>query len=298
MRPFGSLFVQRFRTVVIVAICGLAVGACGKKGGEQPVASKGQVVAHVGNQVVTTQELENEFRWDNIPANNRSDPDTVKKVLGELVLRKYLLQEALNSKLDREPGVLLDILRSREQVLASAFLTRKVASQSVSQADVDKYIAKNPLKFARRKILTIDQIAFRMAPNSEAIIDANKGAKTLDEVDQRLTSAGVAHARQMGTLNSAEIPQDVATAVETGKRDGVFFVRSGVSGVFFEIKGAEPRHLEGEAAADMARQFLRAEALKAEAELARMSANLDAKFEGEYARIMAEQGTAAAGAKK
>src|SRR6185312_2622353 len=92
VRPFGSTFVQRFRTVVTLAICGLALGACGKKGGEQPVASKGQVVAHVGNQVVTTQELENEFRWDNIPANNRSDPDTVKKVLGELVLRKYLLQ--------------------------------------------------------------------------------------------------------------------------------------------------------------------------------------------------------------
>ena len=155
---------QHFRTVVTVVIAGLTLVACSKKSNDQPVASKGQVVAHVGNEVVTTQELENEFRWDNIPVSKRSDPDAVKKVLGDLVLRKYLLQEALNSKLDREPGVLLDILRSREQVLASAFLTRKVASQSVSQADVDKYIAKNPLKFARRKILTIDQIAFRVWP--------------------------------------------------------------------------------------------------------------------------------------
>jgi len=287
----GSLpsLLRQCRTAAIVGVCGLTLVACGK----QPVASKGQVVAHVGNEVVTNQELENEFRWANIPASKQSDPETIKRVLGDLVLRKYLLQQALNSKLDREPGILLDVLRSREQVLASSFLTRKVASRAPSQADVNNYIAKNPLRFGERKILTIEQVAFRLGPDSQATIDANKEAKSLDEIDQQLTSAGVPHGRQMAVLDSGEIPEEFLAGMEEKKADDVFFIRSGSNGVFFKIKGEERRPLAGQAAADLARQLLRADALKAEAGVARVSANLDAKFEGDFAQIMAGQGDTA-----
>jgi EpsD family peptidyl-prolyl cis-trans isomerase len=282
----GSLpsLLQRCRTAAVVGVCGLMLVACGKKGGDQPVASKSQVIAHVGDEVVTNQELENEFRWANIPVNKQNDPDTIKKVLGDLVLRKYLLQQALNSKLDREPRVLLDVLRSREQVLASAFLTRKAAATPAGKADVDDYLAKNPLKFSGRKILTIEQIAFRLGPDSQSGIDGNKDAKSLDEIDQQLTSAGIPHSRQMGVLNSGEIPQDFLATIEAKKEADVFFIRSGPNGVFFKIKGEEPRPLEGEAAADLARQLLRADALKAEAGLA--------------GRIMAGQGDTAPDGKK
>jgi EpsD family peptidyl-prolyl cis-trans isomerase len=289
---------QQCRTAAVVGICGLMLVACGKKGGDQPVASNSQVVAHVGTEVVTVQELENEFRWANIPINKQKDPETIKKVLGDLVLRKYLLQQALNSKLDREPGVLLDVLRSREQVLTSAFLTRKAAVAPAGKADVDNYIAKNPLRFSGRRILTIEQIAFRLGPDSQSVIDANKDAKTLDEIDKQLTSAGVPHGRQMAVLNSGEVPQDFLVTMEAKKADDVFFIRSGPSGVFFKIKGEEPRPLEGEAAADLARQLLRTDALKAETGLASVTANLEAKYVGDYARIMAGQGDTTPDGKK
>jgi EpsD family peptidyl-prolyl cis-trans isomerase len=280
---------QQCRMAAVVGICCLVLVACGKKSGDQPVASNSQVVAHIGSEVVTTQELDNEFRWTNIPVNKQNDPDNVKKVLSDLVLRKYLLQQALNSKLDREPKVLLDVLRSREQVLASAFLTRQAAAAAAGKADVDEYIAKNPLKFSGRKFLTLEQIVFRLGPDSQTVIDANKDAKTLDEVDQQLTSAGLPHGRQMGVLNSGEVPQDLLATIEAKKADGVFFVRSGPNGLFFKIKEEESRPLEGEAAADVARQLIRADALKAETGLASMTANIEAKYEGEYAKIMAGQ---------
>ena len=102
-------------------------------------------------------------------------------MLSELVTRKYLLQQALAAKLDREPGVLLDMLRSREQVLENAFLTRAVASKAPSKADVDKYIANNPSKFANRKIFSVEQIGFPLGPSTQSVIDANKDAKSLDD---------------------------------------------------------------------------------------------------------------------
>jgi len=69
------------------------------------------------NEDVTTQELENEFRLVNVPPDKQKDPALVKQVLGELVLRKYLLQQALAAKLDREPSVLLDLLRAGPSIV-------------------------------------------------------------------------------------------------------------------------------------------------------------------------------------
>jgi EpsD family peptidyl-prolyl cis-trans isomerase len=281
----GNLPMRLCRLAAIVGCCGILLAACGKKAGDQAV-SRGQVVAHVGDQVVTTQELENEFRWANVPVDKQKDPEFIKRVLSELVVRKYLLQQALAAELDREPGVLLDLLRSREQVLENAFLMRSVASKAPGKTDVDKYIANNPSKFANRKLLSVEQIGFPLGPTSQSVIDANKEAKSLDEIDQQLTSAGIPHSRQMGTLSSGDIPPDFYNSIEAKKADDVFFVRSGPNGVFFKVKGEEARPLEGEAAANLARQLMRADALKAEAGIASYSANLEAKYEGEYAKIM------------
>jgi EpsD family peptidyl-prolyl cis-trans isomerase len=278
-----GLLMRCGRLAAIVGCCGILL-ACGKK--DQNTASSGQVVAHVGDQVVTTQELENEFRLANVAPERQKDPVLIKRVLGELVTRKYLLEQAIAAKLDREPGVLLDILRSREQVLENAFLTRTVASKASSKADADKYITNNPTKFANRKIFSVEQIRFPLGPSAQSVIDASKDDKSLEDVDQQLTAAGIPHARQMGELSSSEIPEDFYNAIEAKKVDNVFFVRSGPNGVFFTVKGEEVRPLEGEAAANIARQLQRADAFKAEAGMAAYSANLEAKYEGNYANIM------------
>ncbi len=286
----GSLPMRLGRLAAIVGCCGIILAGCGKKEGDQGAASSGQVVARVGDQVVTTQELENELRHTNIPPDKQKDQEVIKRVLSELVARKYILQQALAAKLDREPGVLLDLLRAREQVLETPSLKRSVASKTPGKTDVDKYIANNPLKFANRKFFSVEQIGFPFGPSSQSFVDDNKDAKTLDEIDQRLTAAGVPHGRQMGVLNSGDIAQDFYTSIEAKKADDVFFVRAGPNGIFFKVKGEEVRPVEGEAAANLARQLLRADALKAEAGIANYSANLEAKYEGVYAEIMKQGG--------
>ena len=277
-----------FRMTVVIGLCATALGGCGKNP-DQAAASKGQVVAHVGNEVVTTQELENEFRLANIPPDKRKNPATIKQVLSELVLSKYMMQQAVNSKLDREPGVLLDLLRARTGVLANAYMQRQVAAKPITNGDIDKYIADNPLKFANRQLFSIEQIAFPMGANSQSAIDANKEAKSLDDVDQKLTIMDVPHARSMGTLNSGDLPENLLDAIQAKKDDDVFFARSGQNGLFFKVKGEQKRPLEGEAARNLARQLLRADALKAELGMASVAANLEAKYEGDYAKIMGNQ---------
>ena len=92
----------------------MLLAGCGKKQEAQAVV--GQVIAHVGPDDITQQELDNELRLANVPADKRSD-QVVKGALTRIVERKYLVQQAVAAKLDREPTVHLDLLRGREQIL-------------------------------------------------------------------------------------------------------------------------------------------------------------------------------------
>ena len=279
-RPFRPT-----RLLVVAACCAAVLGGCSKRSGEATAAG-GQVVAHVGNQVVTNQELENELRLANIPTDKQKDPAIVRQVLGQLVVRKYFLQQALAAKLDREPGVLLDLLRAREQVLENAYLVRTVDAKSPTKAEIDRYIADNPAKFANRKLFQVEQIVFPINPSTESLIEASRDAKTLDEVDQRLTSASVPHARQNGVLQSGELNRELVEKIEGRKNDDIFFVRSGQKGVFFKVVGEEARPVQGEAAVNLARQFMRSDAIKGELGIASYTASREATYEGDYQQIM------------
>lgn len=108
---------------------------------------------------------------------------------------------------------------------------------------------------------------------------------------------GVPHGRSMATLNSSEIPDDLISSMRAKKPDDVFFVRSGQNGVFLKVKSEEVRPLEGEAAANAARQLMRNDLLKAESGMVSVAANLEAKYEGIYSKIMSTQTDESAGGK-
>jgi len=182
-------------------------------------------------------------------------------------------------------------LRAREIVLANAAASRVVSAKTseISKTDIDNYIAKNPLKFAGRQIATIEQITLPANAVSQALIDAMRDMKTLDEVDQRLTSLGLTRSRSMGALNSAEVSPDFFNVVVAKQADNVFFLRGNPNSVFFKVIGIESRPLEGEDAIKVARQALQIELVKSEASLTSVEARLAAKYEGEYANAMGAQ---------
>jgi EpsD family peptidyl-prolyl cis-trans isomerase len=269
----------------------IVLTGCGK-GSDDQAATKGQVVARIGDEVITIPELDNELRLNNIPADQHKDPEVLKRVLGELVTRKYLVRQALNAKLDREPSVLLDLLRAREVVLANASVSRSSSAKvsAISQSQVDRYIADNPGKFANRQLISVEQIVFPMGSTGQAIVEGARQAKSLDEVDQILTAKSVPHTRTAGTLNSAELPDTLLRQIQAPTPTDVFFLRVGANGAFLVVKGKQSQPLSGDAAAAYARQALRSDVLKSDLGMASVAANLEVKYEGEYAKIMPTQG--------
>ena len=178
---------RRWRIAAIACALPVAMllAGCGKKQAEPAVV--GQVIAHVGPDDVTQQELDNELRLANVPADKRSDP-IVKAALSRIVERKYLVQQAIAAKLDREPTVHLDLLRSREQILAGAFVQRDLSSKmsSVSKNEIDSYVQGHPKQFDQRELFQVDQISFTSPKDVEALAAATKDFKSLDQVEAKL----------------------------------------------------------------------------------------------------------------
>jgi len=270
---------------LLIGISASLLAGCGKN----PAAATGQVIAHVGKDDVTAPELESEFRWTATPPDRR-DEATVKRVLGDLVLRKYLAQKAVDAELDRDPTVLLDVLRSREQVLANAFVGRDVATQAaaIGKTEIDRFITSEPWKFANRQILTVEQIIIPATANSKAAVEATKELKSLDEIDQKLNELKVLHSRSMGILSSSEFSQEVFDAIVARKDTDQFYIQTPSAGVFFQIKGQERQPVIGDVAANIARRQLVADLVRSVANAKSLAAAADreVKYEGQYARIM------------
>src|ERR1700734_1868585 len=144
---------RRWRTAAIAFALPVAMllAGCGKKQAEPAVV--GQVIAHVGPDDVTQQELDNELRLANVPADKRSDA-VLKAALSRIVERKYLVQQAVAGNLDRKPTVHLDLLRSREQILAGAFVQRDLSSKmiAISNNEFKSYINLQPNHFDQREL--------------------------------------------------------------------------------------------------------------------------------------------------
>src|SRR5688500_15421735 len=166
----------------VPALAAVLLASCGGSN-ETAKAPDSQVVARIGPDVVTIQDLDNELRLTNVSPERRKDPDVLRKVVGDLVARKMLARRALNSKLDREPTVLLDLLRSKDVVLADAASTRGVNAKlsALSTSDLERYIQGNPQKFANRQLLHVDQLVAPSSGELQSIIESSRSAKSLEE---------------------------------------------------------------------------------------------------------------------
>ncbi len=278
---------RRWRIAVLACVlpAAMLLSGCGKKQETQAVV--GQVIAHVGPDDITQQELDNELRLANVPADKRTDA-IVKGALTRIVERKYLVQQALAAKLDREPTVHLDLLRAREQILAGAFVQRDLSGKmsAVSKNEIDSYIQGHPKQFEQRELFQVDQISFPTPKDVEALAAATKDFKTLEQVEAKLNEMHIKFSRGDATLDSATMPPEMLKVLDARKPDDIYFIRSRGGASFFKVTSVDQKPLTGDQAANFARREVRVEIGRKGAEEITKAALADTKFEGDYARIM------------
>jgi len=208
-------------------IVALMAGCGDKKGGAAEEGKPTQVAAKVNGTELTVSQVN--YALQRIPNLDKDQSKAASlQVIRNLVDQEVLAQKAQSEKLDRDPVVVQALDAVRRQIMAEAYLTRKLGTPAEpTDAEVTDYFDKHPELFTKRKIYRLQELSIK-APKEkqETIRKQLADSKTLsdfaawlkDEKYPVQASQGVKPAEQLpqGLLPKlAEMPDGQAMVVNT-----------------------------------------------------------------------------------
>lgn len=186
--------------IVLAIVLAVIVSACEKKPG-------GQTVAVVNNEEITAADLNAELSNSNVPAD--ASKEVRAQALQRLIDRRLLAQQAKADGIDKSPEFLNQQRRATEDLLINMLVSRQVNTQQLpSAAEISKFEAGHPNLFAKREIWTLDQLIYPL-PKDAATTAKISAAKSLDEIAQALTAAGLQYTRANKQFDSAMLPANL-----------------------------------------------------------------------------------------
>ncbi|WP_372917852.1 hypothetical protein [Sandarakinorhabdus sp.] len=184
--------------MLLAAVAAVALAGCSN----DAKAPEGQVVATVDGKDVTIHEVNAEITGMGAQAQTAPRKLVEAVALSRVVERKMLSAEARTKKLDQSPQFVLAKARNDENLLVQA-LQAEVAGKVLQtpREGAQKFISDNPIMFAERRIMTLDQIQFLRTPKFTGL--PLKDAKTMQQVEQLLLESNIEYRRapqQIDTL--------------------------------------------------------------------------------------------------
>lgn len=116
---------------LIIALVFLSIYGCEKK--RPPAPGSGEIVVRINNYVMTADDFKDEAKLVLSNKNLAADPYTAKKqLLGELITKEVLLQEAQRQNFDKDKAFMKEIERYWEQALLKLLIRKKTKELSKS----------------------------------------------------------------------------------------------------------------------------------------------------------------------
>jgi EpsD family peptidyl-prolyl cis-trans isomerase len=202
-------FAYKLCLPVLIAL--LATGCSDKKNGATTDgAPPAQVVAKVNGTELTVSQVD--FALERSP---KLDKDQTKaaslQVVRFLVDQELLAQKALGDKLDRDPKVMEALDAARRQILAEAFMTRKLGKPAEpSDAEVTAYYDAHPELFAKRKVYRLQEISIKAPQEKHEAIRAQLAAsKTLNDFAAWLKAENLPIKAAQGVKPAEQLPKSI-----------------------------------------------------------------------------------------
>jgi len=273
-----------FLPMLIVAL----VAGCGDKkdGATTGGAPPAQVAAKVNGTELTVSQVD--FALQRNPNLDKAQMKTASlQVVRFLVEQEVLAQKALGDKLDSDPKVMQALDAARRQILAEAFLARKLGTPAEpSDAEVTAYFDAHPELFAKRKVYRLQEISIK-APQEkyEAIRAQLAASKTLNDFAAWLKAENLPVKAAQGVKPAEQLPKAIlprlaampnGQAMVVNAPDGLLVIVLADSqmqpATLEQAKPAIVRLLQGEA---------RQKAVKAELDALKSAAKIE--YFGEFA---------------
>lgn len=191
--------------LLIVAL----IAGCGdKKNGAAEESKPTQVAAKVNGTELTVSQVN--YALQRIPNLDKDQSKAASlQVIRNLVDQEVLAQKAQSEKLDRDPVVVQALDAARRQIMAEAYMSRKLGTPAEpSDAEVSDYFNKHPELFAKRKIYRLQEVAIKAPKEKQDAIRVQLGAsKTLDDFAAWLKAENLPVKVTQGVKPAEQLPQ-------------------------------------------------------------------------------------------
>jgi EpsD family peptidyl-prolyl cis-trans isomerase len=197
------------KLVLPLMIVALLAG-CGDKKADTADEEKPatQVAARVNGTELTVHQVNHALQ--RIPNLDKDQSQAASlQVVRNLVEQELLVQKALADKLDRDTNVVQALDAARRQILAEAYMGRKLGTPTdPTDAEVSTYFDQHPELFAQRKIYRLQEIAIKAPEEKRDAVRAQlEASKTLNDFAEWLKAEKYEVKASQGVKPAEQLPQ-------------------------------------------------------------------------------------------
>ena len=278
---------QGLKKLYLPLLITLLVAGCGDKkdGAATEDAKATQVAAKVNDTELTVHQVN--FALKRIPNLNKEQSKAASlQVVRSLVDQEVIAQKALSDKLDRDPMVVQALDAARRQILAEAYMSRKLGTPvEPSDAEVSDYFDKHPELFAKRKIYRLQEIGIT-APKEkhEAIRAQLTASKTLNDFAAWLKAENLPVKAGQGVKPAEQLPLELLPKLAQMPDGQAIVVNSPDGLLVIVLAGSQPQPVTLEQAKPAIARLLQTQARQkaAKAELDALKSAAKIEYLGEF----------------
>ncbi len=194
----------------------VTVSGCGDKKKDTTEKGGSQVAAKVNDTELTVHQVN--FAMQSIPNldKNRAKEASLQ-IIRSLVDQEVIVQQAVKDKLDRDPMVMQAMDAARNQILAQAYMARKLGTPvEPTAAEVTAYYSQHPEFFSQRKVYRLQEIAIQAPKEKHETIRAQLAAsKTLNEFGEWLKAQKYPVKASQGVKASEQLPPQLLPKLQS-----------------------------------------------------------------------------------
>ena len=276
-----------FKPTLVFLLLAITMTACGSKDKENVQASKAntQVVAKVNGDEISIHQINFQLgrltQQNQAQLNEAQNKAAAKQILARLVDQQLLIQQAVESKLDRNPNVLQALEASKKEILAQAYLEELMSkAEKPSTEKIAAFYKENPELFETRRVFRLQELIVEVDGAKHAeIITAIAGMKGINDIANWLKTKNYSFNANSNVRAAEQLPLVLLKKIQPLK-DGEFVaVPAGKSLNIVHIAASQSKPITRDKASPIIEQYFMNQNKAAVVKLAMADLNKKAKVE-------------------
>jgi EpsD family peptidyl-prolyl cis-trans isomerase len=245
----------------LTAMLALSFSACSPQGDGKKASV---VAAKVNGDEILSQQIDQALsRAGNIPEAQQKQAQ--QQVLQRLIDQQLFVQQAIQNKLDRDPGVQATMDAAKRQVLAQAYMEHLVqTAPKTTPEQVKAFYSEHPELFSDRRVYRLKELAIaapadfqpKLHAELERLDKHTDKSKIMPQLITWLQSQNIKFQANVATQAAEQLPIELIGKIYRMKDGDLLAIPHGNTMVVSQLDKAQSAPLTEEQAAPFIEQLL------------------------------------------